>query len=71
MRYTSACPPKMLLKKIKNQTVVIKSVTSPLIAGPQWRAISRAIKKLRNVDAVRATTVFSISLCTKMFNKAN
>ena len=65
IRYTSAWPPSILLKKIKNQMVVIRRVTSPFIAGPAWRAISNAIRKLRKVETPRVKTVLIISRCKR------
>ena len=45
---------------MKKEIVVTNSVTSPLIAGPAWRAISSAIKKLIAVLAARVIMVLVI-----------
>ena len=54
----------MLLQKIKNQEVVISRVTSPFIAGPAWRAITKTIRKFKAVEKIRAKKVVRINLYT-------
>ena len=56
----------ILLKKIKNESVVTSKVTSPFTAGPAWRAISNAIKKLSAVDAPLEKTVEIICFCKRI-----